>query len=150
MSNYATGGEGYIAAIADYYGSIESNLEAVAISRGFVTRNNTVNINKLADASDVSTSTLWYLLKDKRHFRSFNLVTLSKLCHALQCQPADLLRYVPGGSSRGLGYSSEAFLGLRGTQNGRTAQVNDVPADQASDGAGSEEGEERPFLSDAA
>lgn len=143
MSNYATGSESYLAAIADFYGSIEQTIEELAIARGYVTRNGTVNLNTLAKASGVSTSTLWYLFRDKRAFRSMNLVTLSKLCHTLHAQPGDLLRYVPGGSGRGLGYSSEAFAQLRGTQ------ARGMSFDQLSDGAGSDSGEERPAISDA-
>jgi DNA-binding Xre family transcriptional regulator len=144
VSNYASGGGAYLAAIADYYGSIESRLEQLAISRGFVTRNGTVNINKLADASGVSTSTLWYLLRGKEKFRAFNLVTLSKLCQTLRAQPGDILVHVPGGSQDGLGYSAEMFLRLRGTQASGGAFA------QASDAAGDELGEARAQLSDAA
>lgn len=142
MSNYATGGEGYLAAIADYYGSIESRLEEVAIARGYVTRNGTVNINKLSDASGVSTSTLWYLLRDKEKFRAFNLVTLSKLCQTLHVQPGDLLTHVPGGSANGLGYSTDVFARLRGTQD------RGVTFAQESEGAGDERGSYLASLSD--
>jgi DNA-binding Xre family transcriptional regulator len=144
VSNYALGSEAYLAAIADYYGSIESKLEEVAISRGFITRNGTVNINKLSDASGVSTSTLWYLLKGKDKFRAFNLVTLSKLCQTLHVQPGDLLTHVPSGSANGLGYSQEVFGKLRGTQHSQ------VSVDQAREYAGEERDEERVSLSDAA
>lgn len=142
MSNYATGNEAYLASIANYYGSIESRLEQVAIERGFVTRNGTVNINTLADASGVSTSTLWYLLKDKTKFRAFNLVTLTKLCSTLKVQPGDLLVHNPSGTSNGLGYSSDAFTKLRGTQG------SNVTGYQGSDGPGTERDEERVPLSD--
>lgn len=144
MSNYANGGEAYLAAIADFYGSIESKLEEVAISRGYITRNGTVNINTLSDASGVSTSTLWYLLKGKDKFRAFNLVTLSKLCHTLGVQPGDLLTHVPSGSANGLGYSQEVFARLRGTQG------RQMSFDQYRDDAGSERGEVRASLSDVA
>lgn len=144
MSNYTATSDSYLAAAASYYGSIIDNVEKVAIERGFVTRNGTVNINTLSAVSGVSTSTLWYLLKDKRRFRSFNLVTLAKLCFALRAQPGDLLAHVPGGSDRGLGYSSDAFVGLLGTQ-GRGSEYTDG---QDSEYAGTERSEERASLSD--
>lgn len=143
MSNYAAPGDAYLAAIADFYGSIEQTIEELAIARGFVTRNGTVNLNTLSDASGISTSTLWYLFRNKRAFRSMNLVTLSKLCYTLNAQPGDLLRYVPGGSGKGLGYSSETFTKLRGTQRSAYATP------QLSEYAGTESGEERPALSES-
>lgn len=143
MSNYATADDSYLLAIAHYYGSIEQTAEELAIARGFVTRNGTVSINKLSDASGISRATLWYLFRGKKAFRSMNLVTLSKLCHALNAQPGDLLQYVPGGSERGLGYSSDAFTNLRGTQNRGGAFTFD------SESAGDESGEERPALSES-
>lgn len=142
MSNYATGSEEYIAMIGRYYGSIESRVEQVAIERGFVTRNGTVNIDKLAKESGVSTSTLWYLFKDKTRFRAFNLVTLAKLCAALSAQPGDLLVFVPGGSTRGLGHSDSAFANLMGTRNSNP----DYPL--TSEGLGNDIGEERAYISD--
>ncbi len=142
MSNYASGNEQYHASIAQYYGSIESNLERLAIERGFVTRNGTVNIEKLSRASDVSTATLWYLLKDKTHFRAFNLVTMAKLCNVLNVQPGDLLTFVPGGSRAGLGYSDSAFVNLIGTQNRGAAY------DPTSDDGGNDRGGEADPISE--
>lgn len=142
VSNFATGSEEYIAMIGRYYGSIESRIEAVAIEKGFVTRNGTVSIEKLSAASGVSRSTLWYLLKDKEHFRAFNLVTMAKLCAALESQPGDLLRFVPGGSERGLGYSTTAFSNLLGTQNSSAAY------DLYSESGGDDIGEERAYINE--
>lgn len=142
MSNYAKGEDIYLASAAQFYGSIEQNVERIAIAKGFVTRNGTVNINKLAEKSGVSTSTLWYLLKDKRRFRAFNLVTLAKLCWALGVTPGDLLEYIPGGSARGLGYSSDAFSGLMGTRSPQ----REYTGAQTSDEGGSEGDEVRGTL----
>jgi DNA-binding Xre family transcriptional regulator len=117
MSNYASAEEPYIAQAAAYYGSIQQHVEELAIKRGFVTRNGRVSFPKLSQASGVSTATLWYLLRDKKHFRAMNMVTLAKLCYALGCQPGDILTYHPGGTAAGLGYSEEAFSHLMGTRN---------------------------------
>jgi DNA-binding Xre family transcriptional regulator len=135
VSNYASKEEAYLAATASYYGSIEQHVERVAIEKGFTTRTGNVSINKLSAHSGVSTATLWYLLRDKKHFRSMNLVTLAKLCHALGVQPGDLMTYVPGGSARGLGYSSDAFAGLMGTASqGRESALPQDSEDGASGG----------------
>lgn len=117
MSNYAVAEESYIAQAAAFYGSIQQHVEERAIARGFTTRTGRVSFPKLSEASGVSTATLWYMFRDKKHFRALNLVTLAKLCYALGAQPGDLLSYHPGGLAGGLGYSSEAFAGLMGTKN---------------------------------
>lgn len=117
MSNYASGEETYLAKAAAYYGSIEQHVEDLAIQRGFTTRTGRLNFKRLAEVSGVSTATLWYMLRDKRHFRAINLVTLAKLCHALNAQPADLLTFHPNGTAGGLGYSDEAFKNLLGTRS---------------------------------
>lgn len=140
MSNYVTTSEQYIAATAQYYGSIETNLERIALERGFRTRTGRINIEKLSEASGVSTSTLHYLIKDKEHFRCMNLVTLAKLCAALGVQPGDLLTFVPGGSAAGLGYSTSAFDNLIGTQN--RGGIYDPYSEDAGDERG---GEAEPF-----
>lgn len=128
MSNYASGEESYLASAAAFYGSIQQHVEELAIKRGFTTRTGRVSFPKLSEASGVSTATLWYLIRDKKHFRSMNLVTLAKLCYALGAQPGDLLTYHPGGSAAGLGYSSEAFAGLMGTSNTSRSQRSEVAA----------------------
>jgi DNA-binding Xre family transcriptional regulator len=147
MSNYAHGEETYLATIASYYGSITSNVEQIAIDKGFVTRHGTVNLNMLADHSGISTSTLWYLLRDKKHFRALNLVTLAKLCFTLGVQPGDLFSYVPGGASNGLGYSSDAFTRLMGTQHRSSDGAAPLGSDEVGDGGDSERG--APDLVDA-
>lgn len=116
MSNYASAEEVYIAQAAAYYGSIHQHVEDLAIKRGFTTRTGRLNFKKLSEISGVSTATLWYMLRDKKHFRAINLVTLAKLCHALGAQPGDLLSFTPGGIAAGLGYSEDAFKGLMGTK----------------------------------
>jgi putative transcriptional regulator len=44
----------------------------------------------LAKETGVSHTTLWRLKKDKAQGITFD--TLEKICHALKCQPGDLLR----------------------------------------------------------
>jgi DNA-binding Xre family transcriptional regulator len=132
MSNYASAEEPYIAAAAAYYGSIQQHVEELAIKRGFVTRNGRVSFPKLSQASGVSTATLWYLLRDKKHFRAMNMVTLAKLCYALNATPGDILSYHPGGTGGGLGYSEEAFAHLMGTNS----QSRETLASRASERAG--------------
>jgi DNA-binding Xre family transcriptional regulator len=136
VSNYARFDDSYAAAAASYYGSIEHNLERLALERGFVTRNGTVNLNTLSAKSGISTSTLWYLLKDKTRFRAVNMVTLAKLCWTLGVQPGDLFTYVPGGTTSGLGYSSDAFTRLLGARPTNSTQPSDENSTQGSDIAG--------------
>lgn len=144
MSNYAQKEDTYLATAAAYYGSITQNVERIAIEKGFVTRNGTVNLNRLSDHSGISTSTLWYMMKGKHRFRAINLVTLSKLCWTLGVQPGDLLTYVPGGVSNGLGYSSEAFTRLRGTQSQARESASAQLSDEIGDGGDSERGAPDP------
>lgn len=128
MSNYAQGEDSYIASSAAFYGSIQQHVEDLAIKRGFVTRTGRVSFPALSKASGVSTATLWYMLRDKKHFRAMNLVTLAKLCYALECQPGDILSYAPGGNAAGLGFSADAFANLMGTSNTVRSQGSEVAA----------------------
>ena len=47
----------------------------------------------LAKETGVSHTTLWRLKKDKAHGITFN--TLELICHALDCQPGDVLSVPP-------------------------------------------------------
>jgi DNA-binding Xre family transcriptional regulator len=145
MSNYAHEDEVYLASSAAFYGSVIQHVEEVALARGFVTRNGTVNINQLSEHSGVSTSTLWYLLRDKKHYRAINLVTLAKLCWALGVGVGELFEYVPGGVSNGLGYSSEAFTRLRGAIPTRSSDGSSTrSSDEGGDGGDSVRGTPNP------
>lgn len=66
--------------------AIRVNLDLMLVKRR-------VKLSELAEAIDISLPNLSILKTNKA--RAIRFSTLEAICHELQCQPGDLLEYVP-------------------------------------------------------
>jgi putative transcriptional regulator len=67
---------------------IKVNLDMMLVRRG-------VKLSELADAIDITLANLSILKTNKA--RAIRFSTLDAICRELDCQPGDLLEYVPDG-----------------------------------------------------
>ena len=66
--------------------AIQVNLDLMLVKRR-------MKLSELADAIDISPPNLSILKTNKA--RAIRFSTLEAICHALDCQPGDLLEYIP-------------------------------------------------------
>lgn len=66
--------------------SIKVNLDLMLVKRG-------VKLSELAEAIDITLPNLSILKTNKA--RAIRFTTLDAICRALDCQPGDLLEYLP-------------------------------------------------------
>jgi putative transcriptional regulator len=66
--------------------SIRVNLDLILVTRG-------VKLSQLAEAIDITLPNLSILKTNKA--RAIRFTTLDAICRTLDCQPGDLLEYVP-------------------------------------------------------
>jgi putative transcriptional regulator len=78
--------------------AIKINLDRVMLERR-------VNLTELADRIGITLANLSILKTNKA--RAIRFSTLEALCRALQCQPGELLEFVPGGDAAGGGNDAD-------------------------------------------
>lgn len=66
--------------------SIKVNLDLMLVKRG-------MKLSELAEAVDIALPNLSILKTNKA--RAIRFTTLESICRELQCQPGDLLEYIP-------------------------------------------------------
>ena len=66
--------------------TIKVNLDLILVKRG-------MKLSELAEAVDISLPNLSILKTNKA--KAIRFTTLESICRELQCQPGDLLEYVP-------------------------------------------------------
>ena len=66
--------------------AIQVNLDLMLVKRG-------MRLSELAEAIDITLPNLSILKTNKA--RAIRFSTLDSICHELDCQPGDLLEYVP-------------------------------------------------------
>ena len=67
--------------------AIRVNLDMMLVKRG-------MRLSELAEAIDITLANLSILKTNKA--RAIRFSTLDAICHVLDCQPGDLLEYIPG------------------------------------------------------
>ena len=72
---------------------IKLNLDRVMLERQ-------ISLTELADRVGITLANLSILKTNKA--RAIRFSTLEALCHALQCQPGELLQFVPEGESQNM------------------------------------------------
>ena len=80
-------------------GRIRLKVEEVAKEKGFVVPSGPfvgdANTTAVTRGTRLSYSTVWPLLKHPERVERIHFDTLAQLCAVLDCQPGDLLEYVP-------------------------------------------------------
>ncbi|HUV29412.1 MAG TPA: helix-turn-helix transcriptional regulator [Anaerolineales bacterium] len=66
--------------------AIRVNLDFMLVKRG-------MKLSELAEAIDITLPNLSILKTNKA--KAIRFTTLDKICHQLDCQPGDLLEYIP-------------------------------------------------------
>lgn len=72
---------------------------AIVVNLDVVMARRKMSLNQLSEKVDITLANLSILKNNKAKAVRFS--TLSALCRALDCQPADLLEYVPGEEEAG-------------------------------------------------
>lgn len=80
-------------------GRIRLKIHEVAQEKGFVVPNGPfqgdANTTAVTRGSRLSYSTVWPLLKHPEKVERIHLETIAELCAVLDCQPGDLMEYIP-------------------------------------------------------
>lgn len=77
----------------------------IKINLGRVMLERRVSLTELADRIGITLANLSILKTNKA--RAIRFTTLEALCRALQCQPGELLEFVPGGDAAGSGNDAD-------------------------------------------
>lgn len=82
----------------EFHGKIQLTIAEAAVLRGHGGRGRLAgyaNLEGIKNATGISHSRLFYLLRDPDRIQYISLATLVRLCGYLECQPGDLMKYIP-------------------------------------------------------